>query len=71
MAVNFTRQSKTEEKKYHYNIAIAAVFDSIYGCLYFVAKTPQAEVKGTNIITYGIQRRQTLSLALCAILGRW
>ena len=36
---------KAEEKKYHHNIAITAVYDSVYGRLYFVAKTPQAGVK--------------------------
>ena len=41
---NCVRPSKTEEKEYHHNVAIAAVFDSVYGCLYFIAKTPLAEV---------------------------
>ena len=55
MAVNCSRPSETKKKKYHYNVAIAVVFDSIYGCLYFVAKTPQAEVKGASVsTTYGI-----------------
>ena len=54
MTVNCARPIKTEEKKYHHNIAIATVFDSIYDCLYFIAKTPQAEVKGTSMLTYGI-----------------
>ena len=36
---------KAEEKNYHHNIAITAVYDSVYGRLYFVAKTPQAGVK--------------------------
>ena len=57
MAVNCLRPNKTEEKKYHRNMAIVAVFDSIYGHLYFVAKTPQAEAKGagvlTKVLTYG------------------
>ena len=53
MAVDCMRPSETEEKKYHHNVAIAAVFDNVYGCLYFVAKTPQAEVKGTGMLTYG------------------
>ena len=42
MTINCVRPSKTEEKKYHHNVAIAAVFDN--GCLYFNAKTPLAEV---------------------------
>ena len=37
--VNRDRLHETEEKIYHYNVAIAAVFDSVYGHLYFVAKT--------------------------------
>ena len=41
---------KAEEKKYHLNIAITAVYDSVYGRLYFVAKTPQAGVK--DVIRY-------------------
>ena len=44
MTVNCMGPSKTEEKKYHHNVAIAAVFDSVYGLLYFVAKTPLTEV---------------------------
>ena len=48
------RPSETEEKKYHHNVAITAVFDGIYGHLYFVAKTTQAEAKGAGILTYGI-----------------
>ena len=51
------RPSKTEEKKCHQNVAIAAVFDSIYGRLHFIAKAPQAEAKGagvlTEVLTYG------------------
>ena len=31
MADNCMRPSETEEKKYHHNVAIAAVFDSVYG----------------------------------------
>ena len=54
MTVNCVISSKTEEKKYHHNIAIAAVVDSVYGCLYFIAKTQQAETKGTNMLMYGI-----------------
>ena len=50
MAVNCARPSETEEKKYHHSIAIAAVFDSIYGHLYFIAKPPQAEEKGAGIL---------------------
>ena len=38
MAVNCVRASETEEKKYHHNIAITVVFDSIYGRFYFVAQ---------------------------------
>ena len=41
---------ETKEKKYHHNTAIAAGFDSIDGSLYFIAKTPQAEAKGTNML---------------------
>ena len=54
MAVNCARPSETEEKKYHHNMAITAVFDSIYGRLYFSAKIAQAEVKGAGTLTYGI-----------------
>ena len=54
MTVNCVRPSETKEKKYHHNIAITAVFDSVYGCLYFVAKIQQAEVKGTDMLMYGI-----------------
>ena len=53
MAVNCVRSSKTEEKKYHHNAVIATVFDNIYGRLYFIAKTPQAEAKGTGVLIYG------------------
>ena len=53
MTVNCARSSKTEEKKYHYNVAITAMFDSIYGRLYFIAKTTQAEAKGAGMLTYG------------------
>ena len=44
MAVNCATSSKTEEKKYHHNVGITAVFDGVYGHLYFVAKTTQAEL---------------------------
>ena len=54
MAVNCTRPSETEEKKYHHNVAITAVFDRIYGRLYFIAKTTQAEAEGAGMLTYGI-----------------
>ena len=54
MVVNCVKPSETEEKKYHHNTVIAAVFDSVYGHLYFIAKTPQAEVKGTSVLIYGI-----------------
>ena len=54
MAVNCVTRSETEEKKYHHNVAIAAVFDSVYGRLYFIAKTTQAEAKDASILTYGI-----------------
>ena len=30
MAVNCARPSETEEKKYHHNVAITAVVDSVY-----------------------------------------
>ena len=46
MAVNCTILCETEEKKYHHNVTIAAVFDGIYCCVYFVATTSQAGVKG-------------------------
>ena len=52
MAVNCTRPSKAEEKKYYHNIAITAVFHSFYGCLYFLAKTTQAEAKDTGMLSY-------------------
>ena len=54
MAVNCTRPSKIEKKKYHHNAAITAVFNSIYGCLYFIAKTTQAETKDSGMLTYGM-----------------
>ena len=54
MAVNCVRPSETEENKYHHNVATTVVFDSVYGCLYIVAKTPQAEAKGASMLTYGI-----------------
>ena len=49
MAINCARLCETEEKKYHHNIAMAVVFDSIYCCLY-----SQVGVKGTGVLTYGI-----------------
>ena len=52
MAVNYTRPSNTEEKKYHNNIAIAAVFDSVYGHLYFNAMTRLS--KRRSVLTYAI-----------------
>ena len=45
MTVKCARPSEIEEKKYHHNVAIAAVFDGIYGRLCFTAKTTQAEAK--------------------------
>ena len=54
MASNCARLSEMEEKKYHHNVAITAMFDSIYGCLYFIAKIPQAEAKGISMLMYGI-----------------
>ena len=54
MAVNCVRANKTEEKRYHDNIAITVVFDSVYGRFYFVAKTTQGELKGSGMLTYGI-----------------
>ena len=54
MTVNCVRPSKTEKKKYHHNIAVTAVFDSVYGCFYFIAKIQHAEVKGTDMLRYGI-----------------
>ena len=53
MTVNCTRPSTAEEKKYYHNIAITAVFHSFYGRLYFLAKTTQAEVKDTSMLSYG------------------
>ena len=52
MVVNCVRPSETEEKKYHHNTVIAAVFDIVYGRLYFITKTPQAEAKGTSVLMY-------------------
>ena len=52
MAINCVRLCETEVKKYHHNAAIAAVFDSIYGHLYFNTKTSQAGVKGTDVLTF-------------------
>ena len=54
MTVNCTKPSETEEKKYHHNVAVTAVFDSVYGHLYFVVKTIQAEAKGVGMLTYRI-----------------
>ena len=54
MAVSCTRLRETDKKNYYHNIAIAAVFDSVYGCLNFVAKTPQVGAKGARLLTYGI-----------------
>ena len=34
------KTKEAEEKKYHHNVAIAAVFDGLYGRLYLIAKTP-------------------------------
>ena len=45
IAINCVRHIKNEKQKYHHNIAVAAVFDSINGCLYFTVKVPQAGVK--------------------------
>ena len=53
MAVNCVRPSETGEKKYHHNAVIATVFDSVYGRLYFIAKTPQAEAKDAGVLIYG------------------
>ena len=50
MAVNCAILCETEEKKYHHNITIAAVFDGIYSCVYFVAKTSQAGAKGARAL---------------------
>ena len=49
MAINCVRPSETEEDKYHHNVAITAVFDSVYGCLYFIAKATQTEAKGAGM----------------------
>ena len=54
MAVNCARASETEVKKYHHNVAITVVFDSIYGRFYFIAKTTQGEAKVSGMLTYGI-----------------
>ena len=48
MAVNCTRLCEIEEKKYHHNVTIAAVFDGIYSCVYFIAMTSQAGAKGAG-----------------------
>ena len=50
MAVNCTRLCETEEKKYHHNVTIAAVFDAIYSCVYFVTTTSQAGAKGAGAL---------------------
>ena len=55
MAVNCLRPRETEEKKYPHIVATGSVCDSIYGCLHFIAKTPQAEAKSTGKSTYGIE----------------
>ena len=56
MAVKCVRLHETEEKKYHHNIPIIAVFNtcSIYGHLYFIVKAQQAGVQGAGMLTYGI-----------------
>ena len=54
MASNCARLSEMEKIKYHHNVAITAVFDSVYGRLYFIAKIPQAEAKGIGMLMYGI-----------------
>ena len=60
---------KTEEQKYHHNIAITAVFNSVYGCLYFaVAKTPQAGAKDTRRrqrVTLWNLKKANLVITLC------
>ena len=53
-AVKCVSLHETEEKKYHHNIPIIAVFYSIYGHLYFIVKAQQAGVQGAGILTYGI-----------------
>ena len=49
MAVICVRRNETEAKKYHHDVVITVVFDSVYCHLYFVAKTTQAEVKGSSM----------------------
>ena len=56
IAVNCERPRETEEKKYHHNTAIAAVFDSVYNHLYFIAKTPQAEAKAPSMLIYMLNK---------------
>ena len=65
MTVNCMQPSKTEEKKYHHNIAITAVFDSVYGHLYFVAKTAQAETKDARMLTWNLKKANLVISASC------
>ena len=51
MAINCVRLCETAEKKYHHNVAITAVFDNIYGHLYFIEKTPQGGTKDAGMLT--------------------
>ena len=44
-----TMYMKTDEQKYHHNVAKTAVFDNVYGRLYFVAKAPQAGAKDIRL----------------------
>ena len=53
------RLCETEEKKYHHNVTVAAVFDNVYGRLYFIAKTPQSGAKGTSVLTLIIKYDST------------
>ena len=60
---------KAEEKKYHHNIAITAVYDSVYGRLYFVAKTPQAGVKDVirhqHVTLCDLKKANLVVITLC------
>ena len=60
---------KAEEKKYCHNTAITAVYDSVYGHLYFVANTPQAGVKDVirhqHVTLCDLKKANLVVITLC------
>ena len=57
MAVNCVRHMKIEKQKYHHNVAVATVFDSIDDHPYFIVKIPQVGAKNARragMLTHGI-----------------